>query len=466
MRNSILWALILAYATLSVAQSLPDAQERAIDKAVEEVLSITRTPSASIAVVKDKKIVYTHAYGDARLDPKTPATTAMRYKIGSNSKQFIATATLILVEQRKLSLDDKVSKYLPNLTRAPEITIRQLLSHTAGYEDYYPLDYVTPEMAQPKTPQQILDGWAKKPLNFDPGTRWQYSNTGFIAAGLIVEKVAGMPLYQFLKTRIFEPLGMTSVIDADKETWSAADPLGYTIFALGPPRPVAPEGQGWLFSAGQLAMTPADLARWNIALMQGTLLKPASLKTLTTEVALANGSGSGYALGIGVSNRNGQRRWSHGGGTAGFISTNFSFPDDGIAITVLTNLDSPAAPQIGARIEAIVLAKPEDEGDAASLTLAKKIFADLQRGELDRSALTSDANAYFTTQAVADYAASLKPLGDPTSFQQAGMQLRGGMEHRTFAVRTATKRLSLNVYMTTGGKIAQFLISPVAGPTP
>ena len=463
MRIWIVLAALVSWLGIAAAQALPEAQQRAIDKAVEEVLAATKTPSASIAIVKGNQVAYARAYGEARLEPKTPATPEMRYKIGSNSKQFIATATLLLAEQGKLSLDEKVSKYLPTLTRANEITIRQLLSHTAGYEDYYPLDYVTPEMARPKTPLQILDGWAKKPLNFDPGTRWQYSNTGFIAAGLILEKVAGMPLYQFLKTRLFEPLGMKTVIDADKEKWSDADPMGYTIFALGPPRPVAPEGQGWLFSAGQLAMTPADLARWNISLMKCTLLKPASLKTLTTEVMLANGSGSGYALGIGVSNRNGQRRWSHGGGTAGFISANFSFPDDGVAVTVLTNLDSPAAPQIGARLEAIVLAKADDKGDAGALALAKKVFAELQRGELDRSQLTADANAYFTAQALADYSASLKPLGDPSEFRQAGMQLRGGMEHRTFAVRTASRRLSLNVYMTTDGKIAQFLVSPVAG---
>ncbi|MEO8029005.1 MAG: serine hydrolase domain-containing protein, partial [Bryobacteraceae bacterium] len=156
MRTWLLSLVVLAPSACVTAQTLPPDQQRAIDKAIEEVLASTKTPSASIAIVKDNKLAYAHAYGDARLDPKTPATTAMRYKIGSNSKQFVATAMLMLVEQGRVSLDDKVAKYLPGLTRANEITIRQLLSHTAGYEDYYPLDYVTPEMARPKTPADIL----------------------------------------------------------------------------------------------------------------------------------------------------------------------------------------------------------------------------------------------------------------------------------------------------------------------
>lgn len=463
MRNWRVFVLIAVSSIAARAQGLPFEQMRFIDKAVADVLAATKAPSASIGIVKDKQIVYTKAYGSARLAPKTAAREDMRYKIGSNSKQIVASAMLLLAEQGKVSLDDRVARYLPGLTSAGEITVRQLLSHTAGYEDYYPLDYVTPEMARPKTPAGILDMWAKKPLNFDAGTKWQYSNTGYIVAGQIIEKVSGKPLYAVLKTLIFDPLGMRSVIDADAERWSDADPVGYSTFALGPPRPVAAEGRGWLYAAGQLAMTPADLARWNIALMEGKLMKPASWKALTTEVVLANGSGSGYALGLGVSNQNGKRRWVHGGGTAGFVSANIALPDDGIAVTVLTNLDAPAAGQIGAQIEAVLLRKPEDKGAGPSLELVKKIFAGLQNGELDRVALTADANAYFSEQAVSDFAASLKPLGTATEFSQTGMQLRGGMEHRSYAVRAGGQKVSVSVYLTTEGKVAQFLVSPVVG---
>src|SRR5208337_4245695 len=133
------------------------------------------------------------------------------------SKQFTAASILLLQEQGKLSLDDKVSKFLPDLTRANEVTIRQLLSHTSGYQDYWPQDYVMPDMLQPTTAQHILDIWARKPLDFDPGTKWQYSNTNFVIAGLIVEKASGLPLLQFLQKNVFHPLGMSSVLNTDQD---------------------------------------------------------------------------------------------------------------------------------------------------------------------------------------------------------------------------------------------------------
>src|ERR1044071_8568320 len=153
-----------------------------IDKLATDALAQSGVPSASIAVVRDGKIIYLNAYGSARLEPKTPATSAMRYSIGSVSKQFTAAAILLLQEQGKLSLDDKVAKFIPDLTRGNEVTIRQLLSHTSGYQDYWPQDYVMPGMLKPTDAQQIMDTWGKKPLDFDPGTKWQYSNTNYVIA--------------------------------------------------------------------------------------------------------------------------------------------------------------------------------------------------------------------------------------------------------------------------------------------
>ena len=129
----------------------------------------------------------------------------MRYSIGSISKQFTATAILLLQEQGKLSLDDAVGKYVPGLTRGDEVTIRQILSHTSGYQDYWPEDYVMTPMLHPETAQQILDTWAKKPLDFEPGTQWQYSNTNFVIAGAIVEKVSGQTLFDFLAAAHLSP---------------------------------------------------------------------------------------------------------------------------------------------------------------------------------------------------------------------------------------------------------------------
>ena len=186
-----------------------------IDRIAGDVLAASGVPSASVAAVSDGKVVYVHAYGNARLDPVTPAKPEMRYSIGSISKQLTAAAVLLLAEDGKLTLDDPVGKYVPNLTRGDAVTIRQILSHTSGYPDYAPQDYMVPEWQKPVSADALLARWARAALEFDPGTKWQYSNTNFVIAGLIVEKVAGMPLVDFLTARVFKPLAMTSVTNTD-----------------------------------------------------------------------------------------------------------------------------------------------------------------------------------------------------------------------------------------------------------
>src|SRR5213082_1359099 len=239
-------ATLPAHAQTQLPADLTDK----IDKVATDTLARTGVPSASIAIVKDGQIAYVKAYGDARLEPKTAASTTMRYSIGSISKQFTAAAILLLQEQGKLSLDDKVGKFIPDLTRANEVTIRQLLSHSSGYQDYWPQDYVMPGMLLPVTAQKIMDTWAKIPLDFEPGTKWQYSNTNFVIAGVIVEKVGGKPLLQFLSEKVFVPLGMKSIYNTDQEKLSDSDPTGYLRYALGPLRPAPKEGKGCLFAAG------------------------------------------------------------------------------------------------------------------------------------------------------------------------------------------------------------------------
>ena len=178
-----------------------------IDEVVRKALADTGVPSASIAVVQNGQIAYVQAYGQARLGPPVPASPAMRYSIGSISKQFTSAALLLLQERGALSLDDRVGRFLPALTRANDVTIRQVLSHTSGYQDYWPQDYVPPFMLQPVTADKIMELWARKPLDFEPGTKWQYSNTNYVIAGAIAEKAAGMPLISFLTERIFGPSG-------------------------------------------------------------------------------------------------------------------------------------------------------------------------------------------------------------------------------------------------------------------
>lgn len=461
LKNSILVRFAaICLVSFPLFGQLPPSTQASVDQAVQKVLARTGVPSASIAIVKDGRIAYAHAYGLAQIEGKVPATPEMRYKIGSNSKQITASAILLLSGEGKISLNDPVSRFFPDLTRANGVTIRELLSHTSGYEDYYALDYVAPYMLRPTTPLAIIDNWAKKPLNFTPGTQWQYSNTNYTIAGMIVERITRKPLIEFVRDHILQPLGMKSAIDVDRQPWSPRDPTGYTRFALGPPRAAAPEGKNWVFAAGELAMTPSDMARWDISLMNGTILKPQLLKELTTEVLLKNGAPTGYALGLGVSTQNGHRVWSHGGGTSGFISSNTTYPDDRTAVTVFTNQDDPAAHEIARDIARIINGPAEDANSAKSLETIKAIYAELSEGKLHRAFLTADANSYFTERAISDYAASLRPLGNPIRIEETGASERGGMSYRFYRVQTKTKALTVSAFFTPDGKLDQFLLYP------
>ena len=430
-----------------------------IDKAATELLAKTGAPSASIAVVKDGRIAYVHAYGNARLDPAVAATPQMRYSIGSISKQFTASALLMLAEEGKLSLDDKVVRWIPEATRAKDVTIRQILSMTSGYQDFWPQDYVMPNMLNPATPDEVVNGWAKKPLDFEPGSKWQYSNTNYVIAGMIFERVAGMPLVDFLQQRVFGPLQMMSVFNTDVAALPDTDAMRYLRYAAGPLRVAPKEGKGWMYAAGELAMTAADLAKWDISIIDQTILKPESYHELEHEVELNSGVGTHYALGIGVGLSDNRRQLSHGGEVSGFTATNQVYPDDRVAIVVLTNLDATSASsQIASRISKVLFAST-DPGSAAALDESRKIFTGLQKGTIDRSLFTSNANAYFSDQALRDFATSLGPLGTPQDFTQASQSLRGGMVLRRYTVKFAKQTFGITTFWMPDGKLEQYIVA-------
>jgi D-alanyl-D-alanine carboxypeptidase len=458
MRLSTALLLLTLGGTTATAQDTLSADARAkVDGAVTDVLARTGSPSASIAVVKDGALAYVRAYGTANLETKTPASSVMRYSIGSISKQFTAAAVLLLAEEGRLSLDDKLVRWLPELARAGDVSVRQLLSMTSGYQDFWPQDYVMPRMLEPVTPREILDRWARIPLDFEPGTRWQYSNTNYVIAGLVVEKVAGRPILDFLRERIFDPLGMRSVVDTDEAGLGPGEPLRYMRYALGPPRPAPKEGRGWMFAAGELAMTAADLARWDVSMIDQTVLTRSSYRDLETEVRLADGVGTGYGLGVNVTMADGRRLIAHGGEVSGFTARNSVYPDDRAAVVVLTNLDATDAPAQAATKIASLLFAPT--GSEAALDQAREIFSRLQKGEIERSLFTSNANAYFTDQALRDFAASLGPLGAPREFSLAGQSLRGGMTLRRYRVVFPKQTLRITTFTMPDGALEQLTVA-------
>lgn len=453
-------------AALAAAPALAQAQDTSarlaanVDSIANAVLASTGVPSATVAVVTHGQLAYAQAYGSAKLDPHVAATSDMRYGIGSISKQFTAACVLLLQQDGKLKLDDPVSKYVPGLTRGNEVTIRQLLSHTSGYQDFWPQDYVPPAMEKAITPQAILDHWAKQPLDFEPGTRWQYSNTNFEIAALIVEKASGKPFFQFVRTRVLEPLGITSAIDFDALGPTSVQPIGYMRYGLGPLRPATSTGPGWMYGAGELAMTASDLAKWDIAMIRQSLLKPESYRAMETTVLLRNGTSANYGLGVDVDMSGGHRIVEHSGEVAGFTAENIVYPDDSAAVIVLTNQDAAPASTLIAIAIGRTLFTTEDADTQNRTARARAIFDGLQRGTIDRSSLTADASAYFSAQALTDFQSTLGPLGAPTAFVQTAQHERGGMLERIYRVTFAGRSLRVWTYEMPDGKLEQYQLAP------
>jgi CubicO group peptidase (beta-lactamase class C family) len=437
------------------------AADPAIDAAANQTLKLTGVPAASIAVVRDNKIVLTAAYGLARITPRLPARPDMPFAIGSISKQFTVAGIMFLVQEGKLSLDDKVSKFLPQLTQANDITVRQLLSHTAGYQDFWPEDYSPVAFRKPTTPLAIAEKWGEKKLDFPPGTAWQYSNTGFAIAALIAEKAGGTPFYDQLRTHIFVPLGMKTVVDYNAIGIPPGGPTGYERYAFSAPRPAPLDRPGWSFGSGELAMTAHDLALWDISLINRSLLSPASYTTMETETKLNNGKGTGYGLGIDVGTRGGHRFFEHSGEETGFVSENIVFPDDHDAVVVLTNQDASRAARIIAQQIAriafnINTAAPTDK-DAA---LVLSMLDDLAHGHVDMARLNENAQSYFVPDVLADYRTSLAPLGQPLAVHERLHEDRGGMVFHIWTVSYPARDVTVTTYELPDGRLGQFLIEP------
>jgi hypothetical protein len=266
---------------------------------------------------------------------------------------------------------------------------------------------------------------------------------------------------------VLDPVGLTHAIDLDTQH-DQMEPTGYFRHALGPLRPALSEAPGWYFADGELAMPVGDLLRWDISMMKESLLSHASYAEMEAPTRLKDGRYSAYALGVVAGAVNGHRMLSHGGEVGGFVAYNAVFPDDSIAVAVLTNQEaSGAAGAIGSAIESLLFpshAKLPPTGDEAQAEQrARTALALLQQGKIDRTQFTSNANFYFDSSALDDYRSSLAPLGAIRSVEQTGVALRGGMTYRGFAVtfvKGAT--VTLSTYTVPDGKYEQFLVEPTS----
>lgn len=322
------------------------------------------TPGLEICVRKHGKVVFSKGFGAANLETATPMTPASVCRIGSITKQFTASAILLLAQDGKLSLDDSLGIYLPEFPNASKLRIRRMLSHTSGLGNYTqvnPVQFLQASRTDRST-QQLVQAMAdaSPTLAYDPGTDWRYSNTAYVLLGIVVETVASQSYAEFMQQRLFTPNGLThtAVDDAARVVPNRAS--GYSS------APRAASGfdnasfiaMSYPGGAGNLRSTCEDLCAWHGALLGGKVLQPESLKDMLTPVTLNDGQlptrktpkGESepirYGFGVGLERRDGKLSVAHAGGIQGFISYLETVPDDQVTFSVLMNTDGgPFAPK-------------------------------------------------------------------------------------------------------------------------
>ena len=433
-----------------------------LDAFVSATVAAQHAIGVNVAVMRGGQVIFAKGYGLARVADKTPVATETLFAIGSVTKQFTCAVALQLEQEGALSFDDPVAKYEPGLTRAGDITVRDVAGMVSGYRDYYPLDFVDRPMAAPRPSLDIVRDFASRPLDFEPRARYSYSNTGYLLLGEIAARAGREPLAAQLDRRLLRPLGLAHT-RYEPARGGPGMAEGYTPLGLGAAEPAIPEGQGWIGAAGGLWSTPTDLLAWDLALMDGTVLSPASWRTMSTPRTLTDGRTSGYGCGQSVRDRGPVLVLQHGGAVSGFGARNALIPSSRSAVVVMANADWAGG--VLDTIEREVLAKLMPAADAPVVAgrpareVALDLLSQIRRGEVDRSALGDEYSAFLTPARLAVMSQSLVDGGEVHDVTAGPIRERGGMEVSTLSLMVGTTPASTLMYRTPDGKVQEFLFS-------
>jgi CubicO group peptidase (beta-lactamase class C family) len=440
----------------------------AIDAYVRAIVDKEPMVGLSVGIMRDGEIVMAKGYGVRELTKNAAVEPGTPFAIASITKQFVCATASQLDADGVLSLDDPVAKWFPSLTRAEDISLFDALSHTAGYRDFYPLDYVIPRMADPIETDALIEEFGSQPLDFEPRSRYSYSNTGYLIAGRAIERSTGIELESLLKRRIFDPVGMkrTFFLGGPRSDVPADAAVGHMAFALGAPEVAVPEGPGWTHAAGAMWSTPSDLLAWDRALVDGEVMSKDAYERMTERVTLSDGRKTGYGCGIGVARFHGEAILVHTGGVAGFVSKNVVIPRTRSAVVVMANSSTFSPFPLLDEILALVVAEDRDVPSTPAVAaeapevVARELFAELQAGVMRRDRLSSDFNAFLNDERLAEAAPRLRALGDPVEVETEWTGERGGMQVARIRLRFDANPTVLvaSMYRRNDGTIEQFLI--------
>ena len=315
-----------------------------VDSAVEAQQKAQKVPGVSLAVCRDGKIVKATGYGLANVELGVPMRPETVLQTGSVGKQFTSMAVMMLFEEGKLGLDDKIAKYIPESPTAwRDVTVRELLTHTSGIPDYGSEEAINKgviDLRKDYTEEQLIQAFAKMPMGFAPGEKWSYSNTGYVLLGIIIHRVTGEFYGDFLQERIFRPLGMTSTQIISEADIVPHRSSGYRLVKG------QVKNQEWVSPTlnttadGALYTNVLDLAKWDAALYTTKLIKESSFDQMWSPVKFNDGKTYPYGFGWGLASRDGHKVVAHDGAWQGFTMSIARYLDDRLTIIVMTNLDS------------------------------------------------------------------------------------------------------------------------------
>lgn len=437
------------------------------------MMKVMKVPGMVVLLLDHGTVVSDTAYGLKNVQSGAPVGEHTRFEIGSITKQFTAAAILQLKEAGKLSLDDRLGKYVPQYAAARNVTLRQMLLQISGIPNFTDTKAFGKLIVERNgryvvTKRGSVDGVIaliqNKKLDFTPGTQWEYSNSNYYLLGRIVELTSGESWPQYISAHIFAPAGMTESSFMENEASVPDMATGY-VYDKGHFVP-AGSFNGWAGGAGTIVSTASDLAKWDLAFFAGKIIPSNDVKLMTSPGKLPALNGH-YGFGWVIDTYDGQPRIWHNGGTLGFNASNQIYPDQQQAVIVLTNTaggaDALADRTFSALHPDLAVAQstPAPKEDPAVTARAKALWAQFVAGKPDRSQFTDDMNKALTPQVVAGAAQQFSTLGNATSWTYTGKNAEAGAT--TYAYRvTFSSGVSLDVFMSvdSSNKIAGYLAKP------
>ncbi|MBP7641763.1 MAG: serine hydrolase [Saprospiraceae bacterium] len=335
------------------------ALEKTFDQLLNEKFPADQ-PGAAVLVAKDGKIIYHKGFGMANLELDVKMQPQMVFEIGSITKQFTAVSILMLMEEGKLKLDDDITKFIPDYpTHGHKITIHHLLTHTSGIKSYTSMESWLPLWRKDMEPKDMIDFFKGEPMDFAPGTKYLYNNSAYFILGYVIEKASGMPYDQFLKTKIFEPLGMKSSLYGSNSQIIKNRASGYQkeekiinteYLSLTQP-----------YAAGSIMSSVGDLFIWHQAIQSNKLIKKQTIDLAYTNYTLNDGTKINYGYGWGINEIYGSPTIEHSGGIFGYNTNAIYLPKESVFVTVFSNTDFISSSEVSTKMAAIAIGKPAPE---------------------------------------------------------------------------------------------------------